>query len=296
MKIQFFKQILLLGALVGIFTNADAQRRGRKRGQPTTTPTQQVDTTKLPTVNNNNTQQPTNYNPYGNLPIIKGPVVGGFNDTTRKSLRDDNPYGSSTLNVRTPLPYEYIRPDDVLFKERVWREIDLREKMNQIFRYKTADDNGDQRLVNILVKAIRDKQVTAFSGDDDRFTTPLDSAEFESAITGGSQCDTNAVYRLDDPTKIDHYVVNCNTLDPDEIVKIRIKEDWIFDRATSRLVCRIIGIAPCKTQLSIDKKTERGVTPLFWIYYPDLRPVLAKYEVYNPKKYGPKQDDLGRII
>ena len=25
---------------------------------------------------------------------------------------------------------------------------------------------------------------------------------------------------------------------------------------------------------------------LFWVYYPDLRPILAKYEVYNPKNMG----------
>ncbi len=28
------------------------------------------------------------------------------------------------------------------YAERVWREIDLREKMNQIFRYEAQDDNG----------------------------------------------------------------------------------------------------------------------------------------------------------
>ena len=25
---------------------------------------------------------------------------------------------------------------------------------------------------------------------------------------------------------------------------------------------------------------------MFWVYYPDLRPILAKYEVYNPKNMG----------
>jgi hypothetical protein len=25
---------------------------------------------------------------------------------------------------------------------------------------------------------------------------------------------------------------------------------------------------------------------LFWVYYPDLRPLLAKYEAYNGKNYG----------
>jgi gliding motility associated protien GldN len=91
---------------------------------------------------------------------------------------------------------------------------------------------------------------------------------------------------LNDPTKIDSFVIVCNTLNPDDVIKFRIKEDWVFDREASRLFCRIIGIAPCKTMLSVDKKTEREPVPLFWVYYPDLRPTLAKYEVYNPKNMG----------
>ncbi|MER3464477.1 MAG: gliding motility protein GldN, partial [Chitinophagaceae bacterium] len=70
------------------------------------------------------------------------------------------------------------------------------------------------------------------------------------------------------------------------IVKYRIKEDWVFDREASRMFVRIIGIAPLKIQYAPDGKTERGTIPLFWIYYPDLRPTLAKYEVYNPKNMG----------
>ena len=27
---------------------------------------------------------------------------------------------------------------------------------------------------------------------------------------------------------------------------------------------------------------------MFWVYYPDMRPILAKYEVYNGKNFGAK--------
>lgn len=284
MKAKMKYLILFLAASLVVTTYADAQRRGR-RNQPTQQPT---DTTTQPInqVNNNN-QQPTKFNPFGNTPIKMAPQIGGFNDTVKKSLRNDGALEKRSINERTPLPYEYLRSDDALFSERVWREIDIREKMNQIFRYKAEDDNGDQRFINIMVKAIRSGKVTAFSPDDDRFTTPLDSAGFEKAISGGfTGCDTLAVYNIVDPTKIDSFVVSCPVLNPDDIVKLRIKEDWVFDRATSRLYCRIIGIAPLKTILGSDKKTEKGAQPLFWIYYPDLRPTLAKYEVYNPKNMG----------
>lgn len=283
---QLLKCVTLVAVLAIFAGNADAQRRGRTRGQ--TTQPQSRDT-----VPQQNVQQNTNpanvqrYNPYGNTPIEMAPQMGGFNDTIRKSLRNDGAVEKNMFKERTPLSYEHLRADDALFVQRVWREIDIREKINMPFRFLTADDNGDQRFVSILVNAIKNGGVTAFSADvDDRFTTPLDSAQFAMALGGGGMCDTTPVYNLNDPTKIDKYIVNCETLSPDDIVKFRIKEEWVFDREASRMFVRILGIAPCKTQFALDKVTERGVTPLFWVYYPDLRPTLARFEVYNPKNMG----------
>lgn len=288
MSKQLFKYVILLGVLINVAGYADAQRRGRTT-RTTTTPA-------TDTIPKQNVQQNTNpaavgqYNPYGNIPIKVAPQAGGFNDTIRASLRNDGATEKSMFKERTPLPYEYLRADDALYTQRVWRDIDIREKINLPFRYQSSEDNGDQRFVSILVNAVRSElkkgNAIAFSPDDDRFTTFLDSARFEKALSGGGQCDTLPVYNLNDPTKIDSFVVSCNNLNPDDIVKFRIKEEWVFDREASRMFVRIIGIAPCKTQFGLDKKTERGVSPLFWIYYPDLRSTLAKYEVYNPKNMG----------
>ncbi len=293
MKTRNLKVLMLLFVLgTAIIADAQNPRGGRRRNPSTTTPanTQPGDTTKpQPQQQVNNNTQPNNFNAYGNVPIEVAPSSGGFNDTIKVSLRRDGPFDKQVA-IRQPLPYEDLRADDALFSERVWREIDVREKINQVFRYKSEDNNGDQRFVNMLVKTIRDSlakgKALAFSGDDDRFTTLLDSAAFERVLSGGNQCDTQAVYNLTDPTKIDKFVVVCNSLNPDEIVKFRIKEDWVFDRESSRMFVRIVGIAPLKTILGIDKKTERGATPLFWVYYPEIRPMLAKYEVYNPKNMG----------
>ena len=289
MQYRFLKCLIFSVVLLTVATAANAQRKSRARGNQTQTP----DTSKQ----QQNVQQNTNpattqkYNPYGNVPIEVAPQVGGFNDTIRPSLRRDAATERGIFKDRVPLDYEYLRADDALYTQRVWREIDIREKINLPFRYQANDDNGDQRFVSILVKAVRDQlkngNAIAFNADDDRFTTFLDSAGFEKAISGGGQCDTIGVYGdFNDPTKITKYKVVCNNLNPDDIVKFRIKEEWVFDREASRMFVRILGIAPCKTQFAPDGVTERGVTPLFWVYYPDLRGVLAKYEVYNPKNMG----------
>src|SRR6185436_7225497 len=128
MRTQLVKLILLLTVFAGIVLNSEAQRRGRTTRNQNTT--QQPDTPKPVNQVNHNTSQPTNYNPYGNIPIKMAPTVGGFNDTAKKSLRIDGAY-EKTISERTPLAYEDLRRDDALYTERVWREIDIREKINQ---------------------------------------------------------------------------------------------------------------------------------------------------------------------
>jgi gliding motility associated protien GldN len=101
----------------------------------------------------------------------------------------------------------------------------------------------------------------------------------------GGTADTTPVRDVNDPNKIVKYVVTQNTFDPGSVMKFRIKEEWVFDREASRMFVRILGIAPLKTSY-LPNGEERGQTVMFWVYYPDLRPTLAKYEVYNPKNMG----------
>jgi gliding motility associated protien GldN len=258
--------------------SANAQRSGRRRtgNNPAVS-----DTTKPRNdQNNNNNVNPIPYNPYANVPIIVDST--SMADTVnRKSLRNDNAFDKSSLTQRTPLPYENLRWDDALFAEKVWRELDLREKINKVFQYDAKDDNGSQMFIDIILSAIRKGEVTAFS--DERFTTPMSLAEIDQLTQGSA--DTVAQTDIDHPDIVKAYVVTRSSFDAKSISKIRLKEEWVFDRESSRLFCRILGIAPIKISYLPNGK-ERGSTVMFWVYYPDLRPVLARYEVYNPKNMG----------
>src|SRR5215467_9619742 len=232
------KRLMVKSSLVGlavalIAINADAQRSGRKRNQQTNPQNQ----TQQQSTNDN--KQPSGYNPYGNIPIVVD--SSGLADTVvKKSLRNDNAFDKTGLMERTPLPYEHLRWDDALFAEKVWREIDLREKMNQVFRYEAQDDNGSQIFVDILLKAIKTGEITAFA--DDRFSTPVSLAEIEQMTTGTA--DTVAQTDPNDPSKVIRYVVTKASFNPKTVLKIRIKEEWVFDKEASRMFVRILGIAP----------------------------------------------------
>ncbi len=216
------------------------------------------------------------------LPIkfIKG-SGSGIGDSVAPSLRIDNAIDRNLVKDRTPLTYEHIREDDAVFKQRIWREIDTREKMNLPFRYAANEDNGNQRFISILFNSIQAGDVTAFNGDDDRFTTPMTKEEVSKIITGG--LDTSTVLDMNgDPVS---YEVRQRMIEPDSIYRFRLKEEWIFDKESSRMFVRILGIAPIMMQYT-STGIPIGDRILFWAYYPDLRPTLAKFEVFNGKNFS----------
>jgi gliding motility associated protien GldN len=277
MKNIFLKCCIGIAVVAFIGDQANAQRSGRRRtgGNPNVT-----DTTKPGNQVNNNIVNPPAYNPYANVPIIVDNTA--LSDTAvRKSLRNDNAFDKTSLTQRTPLPYENLRWDDALFAEKVWRELDLREKINKVFQYDEKSDNGSQMFIDILLKAINTGEVTAFA--DERFTTPMSLPEIQQLTQGTA--DTVAKTKVDDPNVIEAYVVTRSSFDAKSVSKIRLKEEWVFDRESSRLFCRILGVAPVKISYLPNGK-ERGSTVMFWVYYPDIRPILARYEVYNPKNMG----------
>jgi gliding motility associated protien GldN len=209
-------------------------------------------------------------------------------DTPRKSLRNDAVVELNLVKDRTPLVYEHIREDDAVYRQRVWRELDVHEKMNLPFVYKANEDNGNQRFISILLSLIKSGEATAFDATvDDRFTTPMTFKQIAENLVGKPKTISvpDFVNDPDGSKGLVHDTTISTEFDPDMVERYEIKEEWVFDKESSRMHVRILGIAPEKTILNPDG-SFRAVTPVFWVYYPDLRPMLAKYEAYNGKNFG----------
>src|SRR5689334_2993164 len=86
---------------------------------------------------------------FGNLPVIYDTL--SMDTTGYKSIRPPSTIGPKPSGNQVVLPYEHLRWDDALYVQKVWRELDLREKMNQTFRYDAVDENGSQLFINILL-------------------------------------------------------------------------------------------------------------------------------------------------
>lgn len=147
--------------------------------------------------------------------------------------------------------------------------------------YSADEDNGNQRFLSILMKAIQDTLVNAFDAIDDRFTTPMTISQVDRKIRDAPEM----VEKFDSLGVSIGKFEQQREVNLDSFYKFRIKEEVIFDKESSRLFWRILGIAPLKRVITTTG-VDLGESEMFWVYYPDLRPVLSKYDVYNGKNFG----------
>ena len=207
-------------------------------------------------------------------------IPGGFDAKQEVSLRPNYAIERGLIKERKPLAYDHLREDDQVWSQFVWEEIDGHEKINQSFVYPGKDENGDQRFFAILLSAIKNDSVVAFSADNDQFKVPLTGDQINNLTTGA-----NDTVDVSDPISgvVERVITKKPKFPMDSVYTFRIKTQYIFDKEASRVFCRIIGICPIAKQVVSGKSQPR---PLFWIYYPDLRPTLVKWEVYNPKNFA----------
>lgn len=211
-------------------------------------------------------------------------VLMGLGSQAQEVL--DGAFIKETAPTRRVVPYTHVREADVFYYKRLWRTIDLREKMNFPLYYPTAPikEIGYERisLFDLLKRSIEEGTITAYKEEDDggQFRTPLTKdeamSELEKEITSTA---------IDPETGLELETSYTESLTADKITEYYIKEDWFFDRERSVMEVRIIGILPVASILN----TETGQTDkkgLFWIYFPEARYVFANNEVYNQSNDG----------
>ncbi len=167
------------------------------------------------------------------------------------------------------LPYDNIREADIFWEKRIWRIIDVREKMNLFFAY------PERPFFTILMDAAESGEITVYSTEDDKFSIPLTPDEVASM---GASVDTIAT--VDPETYEETYQIVRNEVNPQDVKRFRLKEIWFFDEETSTLQVRILGIAPLIEEYD-DNGNFKYERPMFWVYYPEARQVLARERVFN---------------
>lgn len=216
-------------------------------------------------------------------------VSMAFNSFAQQDMKEplvnDGIYERETIKQRIPIPYPHLREADMMWTKRVWRILDLRERMNHPLYFPTNRMHDRSSLVQRLMDAIKYNEINAYDAIDDEFSalisydqilTLLEAKDRErqdvSPITGN---DTTLIIK--------------GSIQWNQIRELEIKEEWFFDRQHSTMQVRIIGICPYRVYTRFAQgggdDLEMGGTlmriPLFWVYYPHARTVLANTAIFN---------------
>lgn len=170
--------------------------------------------------------------------------------------------------------YEYVREADAAWMKKVWRNVDLREKQNHYMYFPLEEIISRRSLIQIIRSRIAEESLTAYNSMNDEFTSPMTSSEALAIGTG------NEEVTFQTPEGNDTIMSIEIDFDYSSVTSYRVMEEWYFDKETSYMHVQIIGICPIMDVY--DENGElKGKTPMFWLYFPELRNFLVMEESFN---------------
>lgn len=189
-------------------------------------------------------------------------------------------YKQNDIYQKKPMPLVGVREADVFWSKKLWRIVDLREKMNIPLYYPSQEMADRINLINLLLKGIENGQITPYDArTDDDFKIPMSYSQVKEIF--GAKATTQEKINFDTGEK--ENVTVQGEIRVNEIKQYMLKEEWYFDKQTSTMNVRILGICPIREYVREgDASGQVQRQQVFWVYYPEARPLLATNLALNP--------------
>jgi len=216
-------------------------------------------------------------------------------DVLKTSEEMNSVYKKEKHHNKRVKTYAPLRQADVMWSRKIWRDIDMRQKLNHPFYYPmnngmpgAAVTNDRKSLIDVIYSAVLEGSVTAYDNPvyDDEFREIMSREGILNV--GNAEQRTIQVYDQKLIAQgVDAELARKDSLtyipfDRNTIKKWRLKEEWFFDKQRSVMDVRIIGLAPMQEDRDeVNNELVGTFSPIFWVYFPDARKVLINAEVYN---------------
>lgn len=213
----------------------------------------------------------------------------------------DGVYVQEHIPTKRVIQYTHLRETDVMWSKRIWRTIDLREKMNHPLFYPEEPLADRMALWNVIKYGVLEEgSLTLYHLNgidlDDQFKHPVkpvngnvNDPEYRLELEGYfGVMESNPVmdpetdeFMLDEETGEQIFKEEVSLYETTDIIRYEIKEDWFFDKQRSVMDVRIIGLSPVVYKRNPETRDIMGTENLFWLYFPECRYVFQNFFVYN---------------
>ena len=126
-----------------------------------------------------------------------------FSHSLRAQQVLDGSWIRETSITRKVVPAAKVYERDVMWSKRIWRVIDLRQKMNHPLFFPLEPTSTRQSLFSLIKESLMEGRLTAYSAgpifQDDEFKVALDKQEIEAMLV---EIDTSFAEIIDEPGNV----------------------------------------------------------------------------------------------
>lgn len=186
---------------------------------------------------------------------------------------------------RRPMPFPFLRYDDIVWTTDHWRTIELAERFNHFMYY--PDDPyinfGKKSLAYILWDAMAAGEIPIYEDDD--LLVPLDNEAFVRRYTKPDTILLELGYDDENDTELYETVIRPKNFDGSEVRQYSLRMTWFIGKQDTRQDFRTIALAPIKEtyrELPNGEDIYLGRLPIFWVpmQHPAVRALLARHTAY----------------
>lgn len=176
------------------------------------------------------------------------------------------------------VPYPSIREADMMWKKRVWREVDFRQKMNLPFYYPIESHDGERNFISVIMDALAAGDIQAYKvKTNGELNEEIPYSKLKKSL------DAPKRFKKEQEDGSIVYIDTVIAFKPQTVERLHIMEDWYFDSKRSQLLVRIQAISPVQmVEINIGGRDTLVPNEMFWVKFNDsTRMVLSEAPFFN---------------
>lgn len=201
------------------------------------------------------------------------------------------------VEQKSPPHLTHVREADVFWAQRIWREIDLRQKINLPLYYPANDSAtlGKRSLMQIIY----DEFIVNPNNAGPNSIKIYDEYELrnQDLLTADEVLQKVNPTQKTQALSKDGNVIDTTVSQPfraSDVKKFLVMEDWFIDKERSVQDVRILAFGfkypaykavtsndPITGKALFERWDKMDQSYEFWFFFPQLRPTFASIEVYN---------------